>query len=492
MSVRKTLLRLCPSRTQRLLTAVLLVLCLLPTVKAQAPPPTVPTTTLGPEVTAGVSEIANKVLALTGVPSASVVIVKDGRIAWTQAYGMARLQPPTPAVPAMRYSIGSVSKQFTAAAILLLQQDGKLKLDDTVAKYLPDLTRANEVTIRMLLSHTSGYQDFWAEDYVMPPMLSPATPLYILDTWAKKPLDFDPGTKWQYSNTNYVIAGRIVEQVSNEPLFRLLQERVFIPLGMESVYNSDLERLGDTDAQGYLRYALGPPRPAPKEGAGWMSAAGELAMPASDLAKWNISIINRSLLSPESYNEMFTSVKLKDGTDTHYGLGVFTTSRDGHPALEHSGEVSGFVSENIVFPADHAAITVLTNEDASSAAAEIAKEISPLVLGDSASADVRQTASALDQAKAVFAGLQAGKLDRSLLTANCNAYFSARAIEDFADSLKPLGAPTSFVQATSDLRGGMTLRVFGLTFSDPKIRLLVTTYTMPDGKLEQYLVVARR
>ena len=307
-------------------------------------------------------------------------VVKDGLLAYTGAFGMARLQPPTPATPEMRYSIGSVSKQFTAAAILLLQQDGKLKLDDPVSKYLPDLTRANEVTIRMLLSHTSGYQDYWPEDYVMPPMLAPATSQYILDTWAKKPLDFDPGTKWQYSNTNYVVAGRIVEQLSGEQLFRFLQERIFTPLKMASVYNSDLARLGDTDAQGYLRYALGPPRPAPKEGPGWMFAAGELAMPSDDLAKWNISIMNRSLLSADSYKEMFTSVKLKDGTDTHYGLGVFTAPRNGHSALEHSGEVSGFVSENIVFPADHAAITVLTNEDASSAAAQIANANHPFTI----------------------------------------------------------------------------------------------------------------
>jgi CubicO group peptidase (beta-lactamase class C family) len=177
------------------------------------------------DFSAKIDDLARSVLAQTGVPSASIAIVKDGHIAYTNAYGMARLQPPTRATPEMRYSIGSVSKQFTAAAILLLQQEGKLKLDDPVGKYLPNLTRASEVTIRMLLSHSSGYQDFWPEDYVMPPMMQPATPQYIMDTWAKKPLDFDPGTKWQYSNTNYVIAGRIVEQVSGQPLFRFLQQR---------------------------------------------------------------------------------------------------------------------------------------------------------------------------------------------------------------------------------------------------------------------------
>ena len=450
------------------------------------------TNALSPEDSAQVAAIANRVLTLTGVPSASIAIVKDGQLAYTGAFGMARLQPPTAATSEMRYSIGSVSKQFTAAAILLLQQEGKLKLDDPVSNYLPDLTRANEVTIRMLLSHTSGYQDYWPQDYVMPPMLAPTTSQSILNTWAKKPLDFDPGRKWQYSNTNYVIAGRIVEQVSGEPLFRFLQERIFAPLRMTSVYNTDLARLGDTDAQGYLRYALGPPRPAPKEGAGWLFAAGELAMPAGDLAKWNISMMNESLLSADSYKEIFTSVKLKDGTDTHYGLGVFIAPRDGHPALEHSGEVSGFVTENIVFPADHAAITILTNEDASSAASQIATQLTPLLLGANPSPANRETEMALTQAKGIFTGLQDGKLDRSLFTANCNAYFSQQAIDDFAASLKPLGAPTSFEQAGDRLRGGMTFRAFRVGFSDPTGHLVVTTYTMPDGKLEQYLVEPRQ
>ena len=124
------------------------------------------------------------------MPSASIAVVKDGRIAYLQAYGQARLSPPMDATPQMQYSIGSISKQFTAAAVLLLAREGKLTLDDPVAKYLPDLTRAREVTVRMLLSHTSGYQDYWPEDYVMTSMMVPTTAQHILDTWAKKPLDF--------------------------------------------------------------------------------------------------------------------------------------------------------------------------------------------------------------------------------------------------------------------------------------------------------------
>jgi len=150
---------------------------------------------LSPELRGKIDKLANDALAKSGVPGASIAVVKDGKIVYLNAYGSARLEPKTPATPAMRYSIGSISKQFTAVAMLLLQEQGKLSLDDKVAKFIPDLTRANEVTIRQLLSHTSGYQDYWPQDYVMPMMLQPVTATKILDMWARKPLDFDPGTK---------------------------------------------------------------------------------------------------------------------------------------------------------------------------------------------------------------------------------------------------------------------------------------------------------
>ena len=190
-----------------------------------------------------IDKLCAETLAKTGVPSASVAVVKDGRVVYVKAYGDARVEPRAPATPEMRYSIGSISKQFTAAAILLLQEQGKLSLDDKVSKFFPDLTRAGEVTIRQLLSHTSGYQDYWPQDYVMPMMLQPVTSQKILDAWARKPLDFEPGAKWQYSNTNYVIAGAVVEKASGQPLLQFLRERVFAPLGMKSITDIDEGRV---------------------------------------------------------------------------------------------------------------------------------------------------------------------------------------------------------------------------------------------------------
>ena len=274
------------------LSAVVLILLAASLVHAQAPAP------ISPALRGKVDGIVRQALTTTGIPSASIAIVQDGAIAYLQAYGAGRIDPHTPAQPSMRYSIGSISKQFTAAAMLLLAEQGKLSLDDPVSRFVPNLTRGNEVTIRELLSHTSGYQDYWPQDYVPPFMLQSITADKILNLWARKPLDFDPGTEWQYSNTNFVIAGLIVEKASGEPLLQFLSEHVFAPLGMKSVINIDQNRLTETDATGYLRYALGPPRLAPKEGKGWLFAAGELAMPAEDLAKWDISMINQSVLQP--------------------------------------------------------------------------------------------------------------------------------------------------------------------------------------------------
>ena len=440
---------------------------------------------LTPELRANIDEIVHEVLATTGVPSASLAVVKDGKIAYGKAYGNARLVPNTPASPEMRYSIGSISKQFTAAAILMLQEEGKLSLDDPVSKYVSGLTRGNEVTIRELLSHTSGYQDYWPQDYVMPMMLSPVTPEEILDRWARIPLDFEPGTKWQYSNTNYVIAGLIVEKVSGMPLWTLLGQRVFMPLGMKSITDTNEKALPPTDPGGYFRYALGPLHPAPKEGKGWMFAAGELAMTAGDLAKWDISLIDQTVLKPESYKEMETVVVLKNGAPTRYGLGIGVSVVNGHRVLEHGGEVSGFTAENMVLPDDKIAIVVLTNQDAAEAASQIGNQVRSALLMSQNPQDQKE----YEKVRKVYDGLQQGKIDRSIFTDNANSYFNDQALKDYSSSLGPLGAPQSFTQSGSSLRGGMTARIYEVKY--PAKNLVIIVYEMPDGKFEQYLIAER-
>src|SRR4051812_1194350 len=428
-----------------------------------------------------VDSVANGILRSTGVPSATIAVVKNGSLAYANAYGSAKLDPKVTASPDMRYAVGSISKQFTAVAALILQQEGKLKLGDPVSKYIPGLTRGNDVTIRMLLSHTSGYQDFWPQDYVMPGMLKPTTPQAIADAWAKKPLDFEPGSRWQYSNTNYTLAGMVVEKASGMPFFQFVRTRILQPVGLTTASDFDVNPRAAT-VTGYIRYGLGPLRPAPDAGAGWMWAAGELAMTASDLAKWDISLIRQSLLRPESYRALTTDVRLNNGVGTGYGLGVDVAMQGGRFMVEHSGEVSGFTAENIVFPEDSAAVVVLTNQDAAPASGTIAQQIAQSLFTTEDALATSRTA----QARGIFEGLQRGTIDRSLFTSNANAYFSDPALKDFASSLGPLGTPTGFVQTRKAERGGMVYRSYRVSFPNQTLR--VWTYEMPDGKLEQYQV----
>ena len=462
-------------RVVRTTFALLTVFALTATLAAQELPA---------DMRASIDKAATDILAKTGAPSASVAVVRDGKIAYVHAYGTANLETKMPATPQMRYSIGSISKQFTSAALLMLAEEGKLSLDDKVIRWLPDLTRAGDVTIRQLLSMTSGYQDFWPQDYVMPMMLQPVTAPEIAAGWAKKPLDFEPGAKWQYSNTNYVIAGMIAEKVAGMPLLDFLQKRVFVPLQMTTVSNTDAAPLGPEDPMRYLRYALGPLRPAPKEGRGWMFAAGELAMTAHDLALWDISMIDQTVLKPESYRALESEVKLKNGVGSRYALGVGVGMADGRRMISHGGEVSGFTARNEVYPDDRVAIAVLTNMDATSASEQIASSIAKTIFASTDPATPKTT----EQMRKIFDELQKGRLDRAQFTSNANAYFDEQAIKDFAASLGPLGTPQEFVQSAQSLRGGMTLRRYRIKFPNKTLRL--TTFIMPDGKIEQYQIAA--
>lgn len=315
----------------------------------------------------------------------------------------------------------------------------------------------------------------------MEPMRKDASAQSIMDRWAKQPLDFEPGTRWQYSNTGFVLAAMIVEKVSGMPFFQFVQTRILNPVGLTSARDFDANPRAP-DATGYIRYALGPLHPAPDAGKGWMYGAGMLAMTASDLAKWDISMINRSLLKPSSYAEMFRETTLKNGAASGYGLGVFTRMAGTHFFIEHNGEVSGFTAENYLFPEDSAAIVVLTNQDAAPASGAIADGIFRILFTVEDALAANRTA----QARAIFEGLQKGTVDRSLFTSNANGYFNDVALKDFSESLGPLGAPTSFVQTSSSKRGGMTLRSYRANFNGRSLR--VWTFETADGKLEQFQV----
>jgi CubicO group peptidase (beta-lactamase class C family) len=462
-----------------LLTATLLAATTLPAPAQQLPP----------ETAAKVAAIAQKVLADTGVPSASIGIVQNNHIVYAQAFGLARVAPPVPAEASMAYPIGSISKQFTATAILILQQQGKLSLQDPVSKFFPELTRSHDVKILNLLTHTSGYQDYAPQDYTIPAWKLPGDPLAVVHEFAGKPLDFEPGTQWQYSNTNFVLAALIVQKVSGEPFARFLRDNVLAPAHLDDVLNlnTDQSRLQVT---GYMRNALAPIRPAALEAPGWYFGDGDLAMPVAQLLKWDLTIINQSLLTPASYKAMETPFALANGKDSHYGLGVEVYNQDGRLVIEHSGEVGGFVAENLLFPGDHLAIAVLTNQEASDAATDIASEIAPLLLAAATASPDPATATAqafLPHLQPIVAGLQNGTLDRSLFTPDCNDYFDAPALADYRSSLAPLGNITAVTAGHASLRGGMTFSSYRVTFANGTT-LIFTVYLEPNGKIEQLLV----
>jgi CubicO group peptidase (beta-lactamase class C family) len=445
-----------------------------------------------------VDAAVQKVLKETGVPSASVGIARDGRIIYAAAFGKARLEPSMAATAAMLYPIGSVSKQFTAAAVLLLVEDGKMSLDDPVAKWFPDFTRAREVTVRNLLTHTSGYSDYAPQDYTIPAWMRPVDHTTLIRQWATKPLDFDPGTRWQYSNTNFAIAGMIIEKVTGEPFWDFMTRRILKPVGIEHAIDLNLTRKG-LEVQGYMGNALGPPRVAVLEYPGWYFADGEMAMPVSDLLRWDMAMAARApVLKAESWEALETPMKLKDGTNTGYGLGINVGGRQGHWMLRHGGEVGGYVSENEVFPDDHLAIAVLTNEEASSAAAQIGSALASMLLpraheskaGPAPAVKVSRIpvggAKAEAQARKILNDLMNDKIDRNMFTEDANFYFSPQTIADFASSLAPLGPVLELKNTSSEGRGGMLFRTFQVKYKSRTLEL--TTYTMDDGKLEQFLI----
>lgn len=439
---------------------------------------------LTPAETAQVDKIVTAKITADGVPSASVAIVRGGKIVFAKAYGKQSETIPV-ALNDAPYQIASISKQFAAAAVLRLADQGKLSLDDTVSKYLPDVTEGDRITIRQLLSHTSGLQDYWPQDYSFKAMATPIAPQGIVDRWAKKPLDFQPGTQWQYSNTGYVVAGMIVEKVSGMPLLAFLQAHIFKPLGI-TAYDQD-KAVGKGFPQGYGRYALGPVRVVQPAANGWLYAAGELSMSARDLAKWDVARIDRTVLTPAEWATQETPIKLTDGTDTHYGLGVFSRDVNGHKMIEHSGEAVGFISENIVFPDDKAAFVVPTNSWSASAASAIATQLATTLLPPTpASADDKAAAT---KARLVFDQLRGGTLDRALLTDDANYYFTPVTQGDYRTSLTPLGPVRSFTAAgPSRLRGGFVLRGYRITFDKGRTVNLSTFFEPSTGRIKQFLV----
>lgn len=434
-----------------------------------------------------------------GVPSASVAVVRGGRIVFAKAYGLRSVSPSRTADTGARYNIASVSKQMTATALLMLVDQGKVSLDDKIDRWLPELTESHRITVRQVLSHTAGYKGFFLAE--TPPLegARPTTPQATADRWGRLPLDYAPGSDWQYSNTDYTIAGLIVERVTGRPLRTVLRKTIFQPLGMTSATEFPGRPMPADDAQGYTRHALGPLRPAPIVGAGWAFGAGGLSMTATDLAKWDIGVLRHRLLSAKTYAEQQTAAPLPNGRAAPYGLGVFVDQVAGHRRVDHPGSEHGFLTENRIYPDDDAAIVVMVNGDFGNAQADIADEVEHLILALPAppkrdprrvrpNVDLAIRPQDLTLARSLVDQLATGTLDRSLLTADANGYFSPAVLADYRDSLRPLGAPAAFERLQSAQIAGQEVSTYRLMWADQWLAAILRRD--PDGRVASFKIYA--
>ncbi|MBS1800036.1 MAG: beta-lactamase family protein [Acidobacteria bacterium] len=447
-------------------------------------------TSLPAETQAQLAGAIKGVLAETGTPSAEVGIVQEGKVVYTAAFGDARIasagKHAVAATPEMPYGIGSISKQFTAVAVMLLVERGKLKLDDPVSTWFPELAHSSEITLRNLLNQVSGYEDYYTEDYLLPELAQPTDSYALVKRWTSHPLNFAPGTQWQYSNTNYVLAGLIVQKASGEPFFHFLEENVLRPAGLTGVVNLDAER--PSLPAGYQRFGFGPPRQVQGEAQGTLSGAGQLAMPIAQLMKWDTAVMHRQLiLKPSSWQVLQSEVALPDGSGSGYGMGFFLESKNGRRVIEHSGGLSGFTSLNQLYPDSGSAIAVLTNCDTAYAA--LVAAIEKIIFAPRPGAAVAHDSALEDLLKKTVSQIEAGKLDPALIAPNLLYMFTPQVLADYRDSLKPFGEITALEPLHRHERGGMYGFAYKATGNSGQV-LRMSGYVTKDGKLDQ-LMLAR-
>jgi CubicO group peptidase (beta-lactamase class C family) len=433
----------------------------------------------------------------------SIAVMHRGRIVFAKGYGKSSLETGRAVNTDTIFDVGSVTKQFTAAAILLLAEDGKLSTADKVSKYYPELTGAGAITLLDLMNHTAGYQDYAALDYPdRKSLAAPVTPEKIIRAYAARPLAFAPGTNWSYSNTNYMILGRVVERASGESLRDFFARRIFKPLAMRNTFYppfADDNRL----AAGYTSFALSEPEAIAAD-ARWAFAAGGLLSTPTDLLKWNLALMDGEILKPESLKLMTEARKLADGSDSGYAGGLFVSiDPNGVESWEHGGATSGFLAENLIIPATRSAIVVLSNADFVLPGAELFGKLKPALAADrivrcenklaSKKRAVGETVpprvaglTAAEAARKMFVEMQAGKLERANLSDGFNFFLDDEKLRKASAKLKSFGAPTAVNVIGAAERGGMEATFVEIVF--PNASLKVSMFRSTDGKIQQFLI----
>ncbi len=296
-----------------------------------------------------------------GEPGAAVIVRKDGRTVLRKGYGMADLELGVPVSPDMVFRLGSITKQFTAVAVLLLAQDGKLGLQDEITKFLPDYpAQGRKITVEHLLTHTSGIQSYtdlsewlplWRKDMTLPELIG---------LFKDKPMQFEPGRSWAYNNSGFVLLGAIIEKLSGLTYETFLEERIFKPLGLKSSYYGSAERIIPRRVPGYQEGKGGFVN-APYLSMSQPYAAGSLLSTVDDLAVWSDAVFAGKLVKKEWLDRAFTPYKLADGESSGYGYGWFMADFAGHRSIEHGGGINGFSTYEMTLPEDRIFIAILTN-----------------------------------------------------------------------------------------------------------------------------------
>ncbi|MGC4044945.1 MAG: serine hydrolase domain-containing protein [Armatimonas sp.] len=314
------------------------------------------------------------------VPGIAVAIVKDGKVVRKKGYGYADLEHKARVTTDTPYQLASVTKQFTATAIMMLVEEGKLKLEDRVSQHLTDLPAAwSEVTIRQLLNHTSGIKSYTSVPDFGKMMRTDFSHQEILGLVAKEPLEFASGSAWNYNNTGYFLLGMLLEKVSGKLYGDFLTERIFKPLGMSRTRVNNLQIVIPGRARGYTwdgstvrngEY-VSPTQPY---------AAGALISTIDDMIKWADALESRRLLTQASWDQIWTATRLTTGKTENYGFGWSVNELNGHRMVEHSGGIPGFATDIVRFPEDRVTVIVLCNSDqinAASLATGIARHYIP-------------------------------------------------------------------------------------------------------------------
>lgn len=292
-------------RTMMALIATIMILCLRPSL-AQAD---------------AIDDIVRTAMDAQKIPGLSLAVIKDGKVIRAKGYGWANIEWKLPVKPDTVFQIGSVTKQFTAAAILMLAEEGKVGLDDPLSRHVPEAPAAwHNVTVRQMLTHTSGIPSETEPEGLKIQTRQVFKPIEAIKHVKNPTLEFAPGSRWNYSNMGYYLLGLIIEKASGKPYGDFLQERIFQPLGMTHTRLNDLEAIVPHRASGYLYDDKGygnwdPVHPA------LPYAAGALLSTVTDLAEWDLALSEGKLLSTASYQKMWSPTLLTNGKTHHYGFG---------------------------------------------------------------------------------------------------------------------------------------------------------------------------